>query len=152
ASHRISIVRLAILSPESTGTILVGSDKPVILAKLATGKRSLSSRRPHQVNPDRASARYTTLPKLIRASTMIDIGANLAHDSFDNDRNAVVERAIMAGITRMVITGSDLDSSHSAMALSREYPGCCFATAGLHPHHADQWGSELAELIRQSAS
>ena len=31
---------------------------------------------------------------------MIDIGANLAHDTFDHDRDAVLERARGAGVTR----------------------------------------------------
>lgn len=83
---------------------------------------------------------------------MIDIGANLAHDSFDDDREGVIERAAQADVTRLVVTGSDLDSSRKAMALAGDYPGQCLATAGLHPHHAHDWDDEFAELIGRAAN
>ena len=35
----------------------------------------------------------------------VDIGINLAHDSYDRDREDVVRRALAAGVTRMVVTG-----------------------------------------------
>jgi TatD DNase family protein len=66
----------------------------------------------------------------------VDIGINLAHDSYDADRSAVIERARAAGVTRMIVTGSTLASSRAALALAREWPGVLYATAGVHPHHA----------------
>ncbi|MGN8158552.1 TatD family hydrolase [Salinisphaera sp. SWV1] len=83
---------------------------------------------------------------------LIDIGANLAHDSFDDDRDRVIARAAEAGVTRFVVTGSDLASSHGAIAIARAHPGRGFATAGLHPHHASDWGDELAGLMRRAAT
>lgn len=83
---------------------------------------------------------------------LIDIGANLAHDSFDDDRNAVLARARDAGVTRFIITGSDLSSSRAAIRMADEHPDQCFATAGLHPHHAGDWNAELAELMRNAAA
>ncbi|MGH8198665.1 MAG: TatD family hydrolase [Steroidobacteraceae bacterium] len=82
---------------------------------------------------------------------LIDIGANLAHDSFDADREAVIERARGAGIVAIVVTGSTLDDSQKAIALCRRFPGLLRATAGVHPHHATtlQTGdaARLAELL-----
>ncbi len=72
---------------------------------------------------------------------LIDIGINLTHDSYEADRVEVINRAVAAGVTQMVVTGSTLDSSQSAIELARSHPGRLFATAGVHPHHA----SELAE-------
>ena len=66
----------------------------------------------------------------------IDIGANLTHDSFDADREAVIARAAAAGVAQMVITGADIASSEAAIALAAVHPGRLFATAGVHPHHA----------------
>ena len=77
----------------------------------------------------------------------IDIGANLAHDSFRLDRDAVIERARAAGVVQIIVTGADLASSRAAVQLARQYPRMLFATAGVHPHHAAQLQREdLAEL------
>ena len=67
---------------------------------------------------------------------LVDIGANLAHDSFDADRDAVLARAIDAGVAAMVVTGSTLDDTEEAIALCRRHPHALRATAGVHPHHA----------------
>jgi TatD DNase family protein len=67
---------------------------------------------------------------------LIDIGANLAHDSFDTDRDAVMARAQAAGVMQMVITGSSEEATRRAIELSRAQPGVLFATCGVHPHHA----------------
>jgi len=83
---------------------------------------------------------------------MIDIGANLAHDSFDADRDAVLARARTAGVARIVVTGSSGESNRQALALARAHPGVLFATAGLHPHHAADWSDALAEEIRALAA
>ena len=78
---------------------------------------------------------------------LLDIGVNLAHDSFDADRDAVIERAARAGVTKMVITGSSVASSDAAIAMARAQPMRFRATAGVHPHHAaDVDASQLAEL------
>jgi TatD DNase family protein len=85
-------------------------------------------------------------------SPLIDIGINLAHDSYDADRGAVMERAAAAGVVQMIVTGSSATSSRAAAALSRQHPGRLFATAGVHPHHATELDSavltELGELAR----
>ena len=78
---------------------------------------------------------------------LTDIGINLAHDSYDADRDAVITRARAAGVSRMIVTGSDLDSSQRAVALARRHPSVLAATAGVHPHHAARLdGASLAAL------
>jgi len=79
---------------------------------------------------------------------LIDIGVNLAHDSYDADRDAVIARARAAGVCRMIVTGSDLESSRHAVALARQYPGVLHATAGVHPHHA----ARLDDAMRTALS
>lgn len=85
---------------------------------------------------------------------IIDIGLNLAHDSFDHDREAVIRRAAEVGVTRMVITGSSLASTHSAIALVQQYPASMRCTAGVHPHHASDLDTAQLQafgaLARQS--
>ncbi len=82
---------------------------------------------------------------------MIDIGANLAHDSFDADLPQVLDRARAAGVGGIVVTGSSGDSTAKALALSRAHPGYLYATAGLHPHHASEWNDALAAQFRELA-
>ena len=61
---------------------------------------------------------------------LIDIGANLGHDSFDHDRAAVLQRARDAGVAQLVVTGASRAGSPEALALARAHPGLLFATAG----------------------
>ncbi|GHE27167.1 TatD family hydrolase [Vulcaniibacterium thermophilum] len=79
---------------------------------------------------------------------LIDIGANLTHESFDHDREAVIARARAAGVTRMIVTGADRAHSPKALALARAYPGVLFATAGVHPHHATEYTDECDAELR----
>ena len=67
---------------------------------------------------------------------LIDIGINLAHDSFERDRADVIARAQAVGVVAMIVTGSTLPDSAHALALCRQWPGLLRATAGVHPHHA----------------
>lgn len=78
---------------------------------------------------------------------LVDIGINLAHDSFDADRERVLARAHEAGVVHMVVTGSSLESTRRAIELVRSHPGVLHATAGVHPHHArDLHEHHLPEL------
>jgi TatD DNase family protein len=79
---------------------------------------------------------------------LIDIGANLTHDSFDRDRDAVLQRARDAGVTRMVVTGASREHSPKALALAQAHPGELFATAGVHPHHAVEYTDECDAEMR----
>jgi TatD DNase family protein len=76
------------------------------------------------------------IARLATPPLLIDIGINLAHDSYDHDRSEVLGRAADAGVTRMVITGSSVQSTRTAIAMTRDDPHRFRATAGVHPHHA----------------
>lgn len=78
---------------------------------------------------------------------LIDIGANLGHESFDHDLDAVLARARAAGVNRMVVTGASRAGSVRALELAQAHPGLLWATAGIHPHHAVECTAEaIAEL------
>src|SRR5688500_2650884 len=79
---------------------------------------------------------------------LVDIGANLTHDSFDRDRDAVLARAHAAGVTQLVVTGASREHSPKAQALARAHPGVLFATAGVHPHHAIEYTDECDAEMR----
>ncbi|NCU00197.1 TatD family hydrolase [Candidatus Macondimonas diazotrophica] len=72
---------------------------------------------------------------------LFDIGANLTHDAFDADRESVLDRAIAAGVSGMMVTGSSLTCSRKALALAQSHPALLRCTAGVHPHHAAEHDS-----------
>ena len=78
---------------------------------------------------------------------LIDIGANLAHDSFDADRTAVIGRAVRAGVAAIVVTGSTVADSVRALELCRRWPARLRATAGVHPHHASGFHEQEAAAL-----
>jgi TatD DNase family protein len=79
---------------------------------------------------------------------LIDIGANLTHDSFADDFAGILSRASAAGVTRMVVTGSSDQGNIDAADLAEAYPRRLYATAGIHPHHAADYTDASDELIR----
>jgi TatD DNase family protein len=103
---------------------------------------------------DSIQTEYPSLPTQTRAAALelVDVGVNLPHDSFDHDRDSVIERAAAAGVARMVITGSSIVSTHAAIDLVRRSPARFRCTAGVHPHHAAEFDaaqlSELSNLAR----
>ena len=79
--------------------------------------------------------------------TLIDIGVNLTNKAFSDDRNEVIQRAITAGISRMIVTGTNLQESQQAAKLANSHPGVIYSTAGVHPHEACHYSdSTVSEL------
>ena len=78
---------------------------------------------------------------------LIDIGANLTHESFAEDFAAVLQRAAQAGVHAMVVTGSCQASSVAAMELAQRHPEL-YATAGVHPHMAREFTADSAARLR----
>ena len=79
---------------------------------------------------------------------LLDIGANLTHESFDRDRDEVLARARAAGVAQMVVTGASREHSPKALELAQSHPGVLFATAGVHPHHAVEYTAECDAEMR----
>lgn len=75
-----------------------------------------------------------------------DSHTHLYWKSFDADRDEVLARAREAGVERMIVVGTDLETSEKAFALAREelfiYP-----SAGVHPHDAKDATPEVRQAI-----
>jgi TatD DNase family protein len=78
----------------------------------------------------------------------IDIGVNLTGSSFSKDVDAVIDRAQQVGVERLIVTGTDIKQSEQAILLTQQYESICYATAGLHPHHANDYCSDLDSELR----
>ena len=80
---------------------------------------------------------------------LVDSHCHLQSEAFDIDREAVIERALAAGIDRILVPGYDLPSSEAALALAAQHPGLIVAGVGIHPHFVA--GATAADWTRLEA-
>lgn len=68
---------------------------------------------------------------------------------------AVVERAVAAGVDWLLCAGVDVASSEQSRDLAARFPDRVLWSAGLHPHDADDWPAacdRIAELARDASA
>jgi TatD DNase family protein len=82
----------------------------------------------------------------------IDIGVNLTGSSFKDDVDQVIERAQQANVGTLIVTGTNSLHSEQALLLSERYESICYATVGLHPHHASEYSASLESELRDMLS
>ena len=80
---------------------------------------------------------------------LTDIGVNLTSPAFDKDREEVLTSAEAAGVSPLVITGSDIEVSAAALAFVQSHTGKCYSTAGVHPHNAKNWNADSPARLRE---
>jgi TatD DNase family protein len=85
------------------------------------------------------------------AMELIDIGVNLAHRRFAHDRDAVIERAVAAGVQTMIVTGTSTRASRDARALAAARRDVLWSTAGIHPHEARHATPDAIDELRELA-
>ncbi|WP_025733833.1 TatD family hydrolase [Carnimonas nigrificans] len=96
--------------------------------------------------------------RIVSPAPLVDIGANLTHESFSDDIEAVLERAYAAGVETLVLTGTDAASIDASIALRERFDDseatlpALRSTAGAHPHHASEWTPALERQIRDAVA
>lgn len=82
---------------------------------------------------------------------LVDSHTHLDASDFDSDRESVIERAVAAGVTRIVTigAGSGAQSAHNALEIANKYP-FIWASVGIHPHDAQV--DHNPDLIRSLAA
>jgi TatD DNase family protein len=84
---------------------------------------------------------------------LTDTHCHLDLEQFDADRDAVLQRAINAGLTRILVPSLTGTSSRVAVKLAESNP-MLHAAVGVHPNEAETWDgqtiSSLKELAAQS--
>lgn len=78
---------------------------------------------------------------------LIDTHAHLDHERFDGEREAVITRALAAGVGLIICVGSDLKSSRESLALARTN-AALFAVVGVHPHEAAAAPPDYLDEVR----
>ena len=66
---------------------------------------------------------------------LFDTHAHLESPRFEGDPGGAIERARIAGVTRIITCGSDAETSAASVNIARQYAGV-YAAAGIHPHEA----------------
>lgn len=77
---------------------------------------------------------------------LTDTHCHLDFNKFDEDRELVIQRAVEAGVTRIVIPSLDYASSRAAIRLAQSHPGI-FAAVGFHPTDLDKWTNNSIEQL-----
>ncbi len=75
----------------------------------------------------------------------IDIHSHVNFKAFDEDREAVVARAL-ENDTWVINVGTQADTSHAAIDLAHKYPEGVYAIVGLHPIHTGASYHDTKEL------
>jgi len=79
-----------------------------------------------------------------------DSHTHLYLDAFSDDLDAVVKRALEAGITKMLLPNIDTSTTEPVFTLAGKYPGVCFPMMGLHPTSVkENYLEELASIEKQ---
>jgi len=81
---------------------------------------------------------------------LIDSHCHLQFPQFQDDRVQVLDRAWQAGLSAIVVVGTDADASQQAIALAEAHPNV-FATVGWHPHQAAQFDDQQRLTLRRLA-
>lgn len=94
-----------------------------------------------------------SLPELGHGVELVDSHCHLDDERFGDDLQAVIDRAVAAGVTRMITIGASfgIERNYTAIELAEAH-ACVFATVGVHPHDARIVDAamldELARLAR----
>ena len=82
-----------------------------------------------------------------------DTHAHLYIDSFDQDRDAMIKRAMAVGVERFFLPAIDSSYTQSMLELKQAYPDHMHLMTGLHPTHVkENYRDELRHVEEQLGS
>lgn len=73
----------------------------------------------------------------MKDQVLIDSHAHVQFPAYDEDREAVIQRALDEGVS-VINVGTQYSTSADALELAEKYKSGVWATAGFHPGHADR--------------
>jgi TatD DNase family protein len=88
--------------------------------------------------------------KTCEANNLIDTHAHLDMPEFEADLPQVIQRATDAGITTIMIVGTDLASCRRTIEIAEAYPHI-FAIVGVHPHNAAEVNERDLDSLKKLA-
>lgn len=81
----------------------------------------------------------------------VDTHAHLGDERFAADREAALDRALAAGVARLIEIADAPAEWPAALALSRARPHQVRCSLGLHPYYADQYDADLLSRLERQA-
>ncbi|GFV81136.1 hypothetical protein TNCV_2271201 [Trichonephila clavipes] len=81
-----------------------------------------------------------------------DVCANLTNKKFARDVDCVIQRAQNAGVKKVIVSGTNIQSSKEALRLTRIFPDYVYCAAGIHPNEAKIWDEEVESSLREILS
>ncbi len=85
--------------------------------------------------------------------TLTDTHTHLYSEAFDEDRDAMIQRALESGIGRFFIPAIDSSYTRSMLDLEKKYPENIYLMMGLHPTHVkENFKEELQHVETMLAS
>jgi TatD DNase family protein len=82
---------------------------------------------------------------------LTDTHCHLDLEKFDADRSEVLNRALAAGLTRILVPGITLKSSRAIVKLAESHPQL-FAAVGVHPNDSTTWDPQTIPALRELAT
>ncbi|MCI0478705.1 MAG: TatD family hydrolase [Anaerolineales bacterium] len=83
--------------------------------------------------------------------TLFDSHCHLTSEQFDADRDAVIQRALDAGVTHMLTLATDVTSSRAVIGLAERYVNI-YAAVGIHPESVRAATLDELKIIRELAA
>jgi len=80
---------------------------------------------------------------------LIDSHCHLYSEEFLSDRDAVIQRAIDAGVQKFYLPAIDSETTAAMLKLEETYPGVCICMAGLHPCYVKANYKEELRLVNE---
>lgn len=80
-----------------------------------------------------------------------DTHCHLTAEQFDADRDEVIQRALDAGVTRMLTLATDVASSRAAIELAERFT-CVSVAVGIHPESVREAAADDLKIIRELAA
>lgn len=76
---------------------------------------------------------------------LVDTHCHVHSEDYQLNPDEVIERAVTAGVTRLLCVGTDANDSELAVQFVQSRPSC-WATIGIHPHEAKDGAAALRKL------
>lgn len=84
---------------------------------------------------------------------LTDTHTHLYSEEFNDDRDAMIQRALQAGVKRFFVPSIDSSCTQQMYDLETKYPDNVFLMMGLHPTYVkENYEEELAHVVQQLAT